>query len=92
MTHLAIAITLFTTADSITLSVSDQGIGIPAADLPNLFQPFHRAGNVGQVEGTGLGLSIAKNAIEVHGGTITVESEVGRGTTFTVMLPRKDET
>ncbi len=87
-----IAITLFTTADSITLSVSDQGIGIPAADLPNLFQPFHRAGNVGQVEGTGLGLSIAKNAIEVHGGTITVESEVGRGTTFTVMLPRKDET
>ncbi len=72
----------------IVLRVSDQGIGIPADDLPRLFEPFHRAGNVGQIEGTGLGLSITKNAVELHGGTITAASEVGRGTTFTITLPR----
>ena len=71
----------------IVLRVSDQGIGIPADDLPHLFEPFHRAGNVGQIKGTGLGLSITKNAVELHGGTITAASEVGRGTTFTITLP-----
>ena len=71
----------------IVLRVSDQGIGIPADDLRHLFEPFHRAGNVGQIKGTGLGLSITKNAVELHGGTITVESEVGKGTTFTITLP-----
>ena len=69
------------------LQVRDEGIGIPPADLQHLFQPFHRAGNVGTIAGTGLGLVITKEAVELHNGLITVESQVGQGTTFTVYLP-----
>ncbi|MBZ0290008.1 MAG: PAS domain-containing sensor histidine kinase [Anaerolineae bacterium] len=69
------------------IRVSDQGIGIPEDDLKHLFEPFHRAANVGKIQGTGLGLAIARQAIELHGGTISVESTVGVGTTFTVRLP-----
>jgi len=72
---------------SIVMSVSDNGIGIPANDLNKLFNPFFRAGNVGNIEGNGLGLNIVKEAIALHGGMITVESEQGKGTTFFVALP-----
>jgi signal transduction histidine kinase len=54
----------------------------------HLFEPFRRAANVGAIQGTGLGLAIAKEAVELHGGTIAVESQVGVGTTFTVTVPR----
>lgn len=67
--------------------VQDSGIGIPPAELPYLFDSFHRASNVGAIQGTGLGLAIVKNAVERHGGTIEVASELGKGTTFTVRLP-----
>jgi two-component system, sensor histidine kinase and response regulator len=70
-------------------SVEDHGIGIPEADLKQLFEAFYRAGNVGTISGTGLGLVIAKEAVELHGGSITVESVVGEGTTFTMHLPLK---
>jgi PAS domain S-box-containing protein len=73
--------------DSLILLVSDKGIGIPEADLKHLFQPFHRAANVGTISGTGLGMVIAKEAVDLHGGTIAVESTVGVGTTFTVSIP-----
>ncbi|MBC7604417.1 MAG: HAMP domain-containing histidine kinase, partial [Ramlibacter sp.] len=66
--------------------VADQGIGIPADELPHLFESFHRASNVGAIQGTGLGLAIVKNAVEMHGGTITVASVAGKGTLFTVRL------
>ncbi|MCC6271817.1 MAG: sensor histidine kinase, partial [Microbacteriaceae bacterium] len=69
------------------LAVCDEGIGIPAADISYLFRPFYRAGNVGKISGTGLGLAIAKEAVERHGGTISVQSELGVGTMFTVSLP-----
>ena len=71
----------------IELRASDHGIGIPAQDVPNLFQPFHRGANINAIPGTGLGLSIAKNVVKLHGGDITVESVVGKGTTFVVKLP-----
>ena len=67
--------------------VKDQGIGIPAEDLPHLFEAFHRAGNVGKIPGTGLGLAIVKKAVDLHGGTIYVASQINIGTTFTVRLP-----
>ena len=67
--------------------VRDRGIGIPPEDLKLLFQSFHRASNVGEIPGTGLGLSIVKEAVDLHGGTIQVESEVGVETIFTVILP-----
>ncbi len=71
----------------VQLQVCDEGIGIPEADMPQLFEPFHRATNVGVTAGTGLGLVIAKEAVDLHGGTIVAESQVGVGTTFTVTLP-----
>lgn len=67
--------------------IQDQGIGIPVADQARLFDSFHRASNVGTISGTGLGLAIVKKCVDLHSGKVTVKSEVGRGTTFTVMLP-----
>ncbi|MDX2078891.1 MAG: PAS domain S-box protein [bacterium] len=72
----------------ISIIIRDEGIGIPATDIKRLFEPFHRATNVGTIAGTGLGLSIAKQAIELHGGNIAVDSQVGVGTTFTILLPK----
>jgi len=73
--------------NSVLLKVIDKGIGIPASDMPNLFQPFQRAGNVGAIKGTGLGLSISKEYVELHGGTMKVESKLNEGSTFTIALP-----
>ena len=67
--------------------IQDQGIGIPVADQAQLFNSFHRASNVGTLSGTGLGLAIVKRSVDLHGGKIAVNSEVGVGTTFTVSLP-----
>ena len=70
------------------LSVRDRGLGIPADDLPRLFERFHRGGNVaGRIAGNGLGLAGAHQIVRQHGGTIAVDSEMGRGSTFTVRLP-----
>lgn len=73
--------------EMVVLKVRDEGIGIPTQDILRLFEPFHRAANVGVIPGTGLGLPISKNAVELHGGTIEVESQIGQGSTFTVKLP-----
>lgn len=75
------------TDSEVILKVSDEGIGIPEADLPHLFEPFHRAANVGTISGTGLGLVITQEAVDLHGGTITVESQLGVGSTFLVRIP-----
>jgi signal transduction histidine kinase len=68
-------------------SVQDAGIGIPLADQERLFESFYRAKNVGIIPGTGLGLSIVKKCVDLHGGEITLTSEEGVGSTFTVRLP-----
>lgn len=73
-------------ADRAVFKVQDEGIGIPPEDIPHLFESFHRARNVGTIQGTGLGLAIVKQCVDLHGGEILVESEVGSGTTFTVTL------
>lgn len=75
----------------VVFEVIDRGIGIPDKDLLHLFEAFHRGGNVGNIAGTGLGLVIVKRCIELHRGIITVKSEVGRGTTFTVRIPVFEE-
>lgn len=75
-------------ANAVVFEVKDRGIGIPPDDLPRLFGNFHRAANVGDIPGTGLGLTIVKRAVESHGGTIEVESELGNGTQFTVRIPQ----
>jgi signal transduction histidine kinase len=73
--------------EAVTFLVRDRGIGVPADDQPRLFESFHRARNVGNVEGTGLGLTIVKQCVELHGGTVDFESRAGEGTTFIVCLP-----
>lgn len=87
----AVLLRLAYTGTDLVLQVTDSGIGIPDTDLPHLFQPFHRASNVGAIPGTGLGLVIMKEAVELHGGTVVVTSAVGKGTTFTVSLPVADK-
>ncbi len=72
--------------DQLHFRVQDKGIGIPAADLPRLFETFHRGANVGNIKGTGIGLHIVKQCVDLHQGTIEVESAPGAGTTFHVRL------
>ena len=75
--------------DRLCLEISDTGIGINSEDMPHLFERFYRGNNVRQsnIPGTGLGLAIVKEIIDLHGGSIEVESEAGRGSTFSVYLP-----
>jgi two-component system sensor histidine kinase VicK len=75
--------------NDIIIAVKDQGLGIPKALIPKLFERFSGAGRTGLrgEQSTGIGLSIAKEIIESHGGTITVESQEGKGSTFTITLP-----
>lgn len=83
-----ILITLSTGDNEVCMSVADSGIGIPAEGIPHLFEKFYRApGSEHMATGTGLGLSICKYIVETHRGRIEVESQAGRGTTFTVHLP-----
>jgi signal transduction histidine kinase len=88
-----VALTLEEDDDAVTVTVRDTGIGIAAGDLPHIFDRFWRADQArtrtGDRPGTGLGLSITKWIAEAHGGTITVQSRPGRGSVFTVQLPRK---
>lgn len=70
----------------VTFQIRDAGIGIPPDMQQHLFEPFQRASNVGNIPGTGLGLTMVKRCLDLHGGQITVESEVGVGTTIIVRL------
>lgn len=75
--------------DEVQIEVADRGRGIEPAELTHIFEPFYRGREVraAQIHGNGLGLSLVKDIIEAHGGRITVASEPGRGSTFTVHLP-----
>lgn len=76
-------------AESVSLTVWDKGIGIAQADLARLFQPFVQLESslARQYEGSGLGLSLVRSMAELHGGSIHVESEIGEGSRFTIVLP-----
>jgi two-component system phosphate regulon sensor histidine kinase PhoR len=84
-------ITLGEEGDFVKASVSDTGIGIKKEDLPRIFDKFYRVKTTEtrQIVGTGLGLSIVKSIVDAHLGTISVESEEGGGTTFTVLFPKE---
>ena len=75
--------------DSVRISVADQGVGISQDDLPRIFERFYRADKSRSSEqsGTGLGLSIVKHIAQLHGGTVEARSELGKGTTISVLLP-----
>ena len=84
-----VSVRLTSTADVVTVAVTDRGQGIPAADLPKLFTPFSKASvrGTGGEQSTGLGLAIVRRIVEGHGGSVRVESEVGQGSTFFFTLP-----
>ena len=83
------SVTLAARADatSVILTVSDTGIGIPASDMPHVFERFFRVAGREDRPGTGLGLAIVREVVEAHGGRIECVSEAGQGTTFTITLP-----
>lgn len=74
--------------EAVIFQVKDEGIGIPLEDQQALYEPFHRGKNVGDIVGTGLGLAVVKKCLDLHQGEISVESQVGVGTTFTVKIPQ----
>jgi signal transduction histidine kinase len=86
-----VRITLGEEGGFVKAAVSDTGIGIKKEDLPRIFDKFYRVKTTEtrQIIGTGLGLSIVKNIVDAHLGSISVESEEGGGTTFTVLLPKE---
>jgi len=73
--------------DNLFLIVKDQGIGISETDQANIFDAYERGSNVNVIQGTGLGLAIVKQAVDLHGGTINLDSQLGKGTTFTINIP-----
>ena len=85
-----IAMSLRAVGENVEIAVADNGIGIPSEDLPRLFERFYRVEKARNSDkgGTGLGLAIAKEFALAHGGDIRVASELGKGTLFTIVLPR----
>jgi signal transduction histidine kinase len=81
-----VRLNLYRSGEATVFEVSDQGIGIPEESIANLFEPFYRARNVGDIHGTGLGLVIVKSSVELHGGQIRVESRIRQGSRFIVTL------
>jgi signal transduction histidine kinase len=71
----------------ITVTVKDNGIGIPASDMDQLFERYYRGSNVSGIVGTGVGLYLVRMVVEVHGGEVSVESVEGKGSRFSVRLP-----
>jgi signal transduction histidine kinase len=84
-----ISITAKVLGSDLSIEIADHGVGIPRAEQAKVFEKFYRVGNglVHDVKGSGLGLSLVKHIIEAHQGTISVESEVGKGSRFTILLP-----
>ncbi len=89
--HGRVAVRAHADSSKVSIAVSDAGIGIPEADMDRLFTKFFRSKKATMMftDGSGLGLFIVKNIVDKHGGTIVVDSKVGKGTTFTITIPTK---
>jgi signal transduction histidine kinase len=86
-----VSLELRSESEAIIFEVCDRGIGIPPDNLAELYEPFSRGQNVGKTVGAGLGLAVVKKCLDVHQGEISVDSEIGVGTTVTVRIPSADE-
>jgi two-component system, OmpR family, sensor kinase len=80
------------TPDEVVVCVTDRGIGVPPGDLPRLFERYHRGSNVSGIVGTGVGLYLVKMAVDLHSGSVAVQSNENKGSRFTVRLPRRPVT
>ena len=87
-----LSITTETVRSNLSIEIADHGIGIPRDEQEKIFEKFYRVGNglVHDVKGSGLGLSLVKHIVQAHNGTISVESDVGKGSRFTILLPLAD--
>lgn len=74
--------------EQVKIEIKDYGMGIPKDEQSNLFDTFFRASNVGNIQGSGLGLSIVNEFVKIHNGSININSEVNKGTIFTILLPK----
>jgi signal transduction histidine kinase len=81
-----VVVRLVSTGSELEIQVEDTGIGIPVGELPYVFEPYRQAH--ADRGGTGLGLAIVRGVAQAHGGRVTVESQEGKGSRFTVLLPR----
>jgi PAS domain S-box-containing protein len=84
-----IRLSMINDPETLRIEIQDEGIGIPIADQPHIFERFFRAHNAGNAQGTGLGLNIVQNYVQLMKGTITFVSEVGKGTVFFINLPNQ---
>ena len=84
-----IFIRIYGSNNMVSIDFKDEGLGIPEDAIPNLFQQFYRVDNSDRrrIGGTGLGLAIVQEIVKAHGGTISVSSEYGKGSTFTTQFP-----
>lgn len=87
VTHTPVQVAVRRQEQWAVITVRDQGVRIPASEIPHIFTPFYRASTARGVRGTGIGLAGASAIVAQHGGSITVESAVGQGTTMTISLP-----
>jgi signal transduction histidine kinase len=83
-------LTISSVGEDVTIVVADSGMGMTPEDQQRLFTRFFRTKAAAKIQGTGLGLSITKAIVDAHNGSISVESEVGHGTRFTVVVPASD--
>ncbi len=82
-----VCLSISSAENQVLIKVSDEGIGIPSEEIERIYDSFYRTKNAEDMPGTGLGLTIVKRAVDLHKGRIEVESELGKGTTFTVRIP-----
>ena len=86
----SVSVDVAPTPDGARIEVADTGVGIDATELPHIFERFYRGSRANEARGSGsgLGLAIVRSIVDMHGGTVEVESRVGKGSRFTVTLPR----
>jgi signal transduction histidine kinase len=82
-----VEVTVTSNEETVTISVKDKGVGISKEDIPKITQPFFRADNVRQIRGTGIGIPLTVRILELHQGSLQVESELNQGTTVRITLP-----
>jgi signal transduction histidine kinase len=90
----SVVVTLAAQGKGARIQVADTGVGIDASELPHIFERFYRGSRVNEARGSGsgLGLAIVRSIVDMHGGRVMVESQVGSGSTFTVTLPADPRT